>query len=676
MSAKKVVTDFGDYLIRVGLSVALGLVVYQLGLSYFQNANVALALMAAAFVANLFAPGIITGAVITTVVAVLTYNLVYDYATGRNLPYSNLFTAEVILILLSYAIPLYAYVRTRTVAALAWGLPPFFVGVALVANYALISLPSGSLTPYDGMILGIRYIISATIMTVLVTVAVMGLTGVSVNARERWILIIFPSFSYLSLLGVSGFVPYGFSAQAPFLVLIAMVMGSLALFLVNHYEGSTYKLLSLIPISLANFSLFSLFSSLSLLEDVLNPLIVGLGEGVAAAVLIVPEAAYKLTKAKEQRHLFFQKRINLLEEINNLNTQLTSILKNVTTLQQMLNLDEAYVTALNNIRARLNEISNGAVSCEAGNLDCLTEIETRLQKTKESIKNIVSDVLFDARTINANILLFARDLGVPAENLVIPREKEIIYENLSELLDEAARQISQNMSRIKTHLMNLNNILINMLGSSLEIEGFEFYSIKELVNKLKTINLNEMAKELGSCIQNGRMSLDLVTDPRTRTELLDKLSRATLLPTSYAKFETSYNVLKKLADVLSEDLENLLTMLQELKKSVQFAELSEREALVKQAIATLYQNKPLCRKFRDLNSYRYELLKSIDLVKNKDTLIALNNLVNNMLPILRAKKTMPLKDLGVKEEFIPIFVSMLRSKGLTVRVEGEQLVVD
>jgi small-conductance mechanosensitive channel len=419
-----------------------------------------------------------------------------------------------------------------------------------------------------------------------------------------------------------------------------------------------------------------LYSSLGLLETSISPALAYVGAIAASVVLAVPESIYRFGKLKEEKQLFFQKRINILEDINVLNSELTKILKNVKTIERVMDLDEAYSTSLNNAKARLNELSNRVVSCKVGDLECLNEIQSEVEKVKDNIKSVVSDVLFDARAINANLIASAKNLGVVTENVNVPRENEIEFKDLDKQLEETTRQISENLSRIRSSILNLNNILSNLLGLNLEIEGIEFYSVKDLQSRLKTIDLSNVVTELNSCISYARSSIDIIMDPKTRAELLDGLSRASLLPVSYAKFELSYNVMKKLIDNLGESLENILTSLHELEKSIQLREIEERESIVKQAISALYQNAPTCRRLKELNSYRPELMKAIDLIKSRDALLALNNLTNNILPILRAKKALPINSLGLKEEFVPIFVSLLKSKGLSVRIEGDQLVAE
>jgi hypothetical protein len=173
-----------------------------------------------------------------------------------------------------------------------------------------------------------------------------------------------------------------------------------------------------------------------------------------------------------------------------------------------------------------------------------------------------------------------------------------------------------------------------------------------------------------------RALLETVSDNEVRYELLNSVSRAALLPFSYEKVVTVQKSAKKLLKVLTDEYTKEYKELEELNEETRADEVAQRANVLKDAIALLNSDDPICKRFSAVNSLLYEIKKALQLVDMKEEIKALDNLALTLGPVLQAKRAIPVSELGIKEEFIPLFISILRTKGYDVRVENGELKIE
>jgi hypothetical protein len=170
--------------------------------------------------------------------------------------------------------------------------------------------------------------------------------------------------------------------------------------------------------------------------------------------------------------------------------------------------------------------------------------------------------------------------------------------------------------------------------------------------------------------------LETVSDNGVRYELLNSISRAVLFPFSYEKVVTVQKSAKKLLKVLNDEYMKEYKELEELNEEIRADEVAQRANVLKDAVALLNGNDPVCKRFAAVNSLLNEIKKALQLVGMKEEIKALNNLALTWGPVLQAKKATPVSELGIKEELIPLFISILRTKGYNVRVENGVLKIE
>jgi type I site-specific restriction-modification system R (restriction) subunit len=273
-------------------------------------------------------------------------------------------------------------------------------------------------------------------------------------------------------------------------------------------------------------------------------------------------------------------------------------------------------------------------------------------------------------TRNNNFVTKFKRLGIVSRALQVPKDTDLKFETLTDFIDKLNDQVNESLLSIRNSVTSIDQALEELLGRKIVANYGDVLSLDNVVD---TLNPEVFDQEIRMCTNNMRALLETVSDNEVRYELLNSISRAALLPFSYEKVVTVQKSARKLLKVLSDEYTKEYKELEELNEKTRADEVTQRANVLKDAIALLSGNDPICKRFSAVNSLLYEIKKALQLVDMKEEIKALDSLALTLGPVLQAKRAIPVGELGIKEEFVPLFISILRTKGYDVRVENGEL---
>jgi len=674
----------GEYVWRAVVGALVGFISYYITFTYSLNFDLALLSMGLVFVLGLLLPGAVTVGLVTLYLA--SFLAIVSDAVFRvgldNLV--NVIIALAIVTVLSFVLPIYVYVRTRAVGVLAWGMTPLIISVFILyerlETLPYISQPS----PEVSFLLGLFTVnpnLFGELEGSLYVLSVLGLLSPSLNVRQRWKHVVFAPLSPLSYFvvillsnGLQGV--EGITTPLIILTMLLVAFSSATLVVLNYVEGDLLKLSAAILVAITGFVLSRIMTEPGFLPVGLSLVYTYLGVGLPPATVGVLGVSLYFGKSTQAKQTFHSKRIKLLEEINDLQNIVNKLIKGVSTLEKTLGLEDFYSKSISNIRASLFDLSNRVLSCEAPDLKCLVSIEEKLVEMKKGIVRNLSDFAFDVATRNNNFVTKFKRLGIVSRTIQVPKDTDLDFKTLTDFIEKLNEQVNESLLSIRNSVISFDQALEELLGRKLVANNEHYDDVLSLDKVVDTLNPEVFDQEIRMCTNNMRALLETVSDNEVRFELLNSVSRAALLPFSYEKVVTVQKSARKLLKVLSDEYTNEYKELEELNEEIRADEVAQRANVLKDAIALLNSDDPICKRFSAVNSLLYEIKKALQLVDMKEEIKALNNLALTLGPVLQAKGAIPVSELGIKEEFIPLFISILRTKGYNVKVENGELKIE
>ena len=673
----------GEYVWRAVVGALVGFISYYITFTYSLNFDLALLSMGLVFVLGLLLPGAVTVGLITLYLASFLA-IVSDAVYGVGLDnLVNVIVALTIVAVLSYVLPIYVYVRTRAVGVLAWGMTPFILSVFILyerlETLPYISHPS----PGVSFLLDLFTVnpkVFDELEGSLYVLSVLGLLSPSLNVRQRWKHVALAPLSPLSYFVVillsNGFHGIGAITTPLVLTMLLVAFSSATLVVLNYVERDPLKLSAAILVAITGFVLSRLMTEPGFLPVELSGVYTYLGIGLPPATVGVFRVSLYFGKLTQAKQTFYSKRIKLLGEINELQNTVNKLIKGVSTLEKTMGLGNYYSESISNIRASLFDLSNRVLSCEAPDLKCLESVEEKLVEIKNGIVRNLSDLAFDVMTRNNNFVTKFKRLGIVSTTIQVPKETDLNFETLTNFIEKLNEQVNESLLSIRNSVISIDQALEELLGRRIVANNEYYDDLSSLANVVNTLNPEVFDQEIRMCTNNMRALLETVSGNEVRYELLNSVSRAALLPFSYDKVVTVQKSARKLLKVLSDEYTKEYKELEELNEEIRADEVAQRANVLKDAIALLNGNDPICKRFSAVNSLLYEIKKALQLVNMKDEIKALDNLALTLGPVLQAKRAIPVSELGIKEEFIPLFISILRTKGYNVRVENGELKIE
>ncbi|GEM_PF-2209837 len=673
----------GEYVWRAVVGALVGFISYYITFMYSFNFDLALLSMGLVFVLGLLLPGAVSVSLATLYLAsflAIISDAVYRVGLDN---LANVIIALAIVTALSFVLPIYVYVRTRAVGVLAWGMAPLIISVFILYE-KLRTLPYVFQSSTGvSFLLGLFTVnpnIFGELEGSLYVLSVLGLLSPSLNGRQRWKHVVLAPLSPLSYFVViflsNGLQGVG-TITTPLLMTMLLVAFSFAtLVVLNYVEGDLLKLPAAILVAITGFVLSRLMTEPGFLPVGLSWLYTYLGIGLPPATVGVLGLSLYFGKLTQAKQTFYSKRVKLLEEINDLQNIVNKLIKGVSTLEKTVGLEDFYSKSISHIKASLVDLPNKVLSCEAPDLKCLENIEEKLVEIKKGIVRNLSDLAFDVVTRNNNFVAKFKRLGIISLTIQAPKDTDLKFETLTDFIEKLNEQVNESLLSIRNSVISIDQALEELLGHKLVVNNEYYDDVLSLANVVATLNPDVFDQEISMCTNNVRALLETVTDDELRYELLNNISRAAILPFSYEKIVTVQKSAKKLLQALSDEYTKKYKELEELNEETRTDEVAQRANVLKDAIALLNGNDPICKRFSAVNGLLYEIKKALQLVEMKEEIKALNNLALTLGPVLQAKKAIPVSELGIKEEFIPLFISILRTKGYDVRVENGELKIE
>ena len=670
----------GEYVWRAVVGALVGFISYYITFTYSLNFDLALLSMGLVFVLGLLLPWAVTVGLVTLYLASFLA-IVSDavYRVGLNNLVNVIITLAIVTVL-SFVLPIYVYVRTRAVGVLAWGMTPLIISVFILyerlETLPYISQPSSGASFLLGLFT-VNPNVFGELEGSLYVLSVLGLLSPSLNVRQRWKHVVLAPLSPLSyfvvMLSSNGLQGVGATTTPLILAMLLVAFSSVTLVVLNYVEGDLLKLSAAIPVAITGFVLSRLMTEPGFLPVGLGWVYTYLGIGLPSATAGVLGVSLYFGKSKQAKQMFYSKRIKLLEEINDLQNVINKLIKGVSTLEKTIGLEDFYSKSISNVRGSLIDLPNKVISCEARDLKCLESVEEKLVEIKKGIVRNLSDLAFDVVTRNNNFVTKFKRLGIVSRTVQVPKDTDLNFENLTNFVEKLNEQVNESLLSIRNSVINIDQALEELLGRKIVVNNEYYDDVLSLANMVDTLNPEVFDQEIRMCTSNMRALLETVSDNEVRYELLNSMSRAALLPFSYEKVVTVQKSAKKLLKVLSDEYTKEYKEVEELNEEIRADEVAQRANVLKDAIALLNGNDPICKRFSAVNSLLYEIKKALKLVDMKEEIKALDNLALTLGPVLQAKRAVPVSELGIKEEFIPLFISILRTKGYDVRVENGEL---
>ncbi len=673
----------GEYAWRAVVGALVGFLSFYITFMYSLNFDLALLSMGLVFVLGLLLPGAVTVGLVTLyLVSFLAIVSDAVYRVGLD-NLVNVIIALAIVTVLSFVMPIYVYVRTRAVGVLAWGMTPLIIS-AFILYERLETLPYVSQpSPGVSFLLGLFTVnpnVFGELEGSLYVLSLLGLLSPSLNVGQRWKHVVLAPLSPLSyfvvILSSNGLQGEGAITSPLVLTIIIVAFSSATLVVLNYVEGDLLKLSAAILVAITGFVLSRLMTEPGFLPVGLSPVYTYLGVGLPPATVGVLGVSLYFGKSTQAKQAFYSKRIGLLEEINDLQNIINKLIKGVSTLEKTIGLEDFYSKSISNIRASLIDLPNKVLSCEAPDLKCLESIEEKVVEIKKGIVRNLSDLAFDVVTRNNNFVTKFKRLGIVSRTIQAPKDTDINFETLTDFIEKFNEQVNESLLSIRNSVISIDQALEELLGRKIVANNEYYDDVLSLDNVVGTLNPEVFDQEIRMCTNNMRALLETVSDSEARYELLNSISRAALLPFSYEKVITVQKSAKKLLKVLSDEYTKEYKELEELNEETRADEVTQRANVLKDAITLLNGNDPICKRFSAVNSLLYEIKKALQLVDMKEEIKALNNLALTLGPVLQAKGAIPISELGIKDEFIPLFISVLKTKGYDVRVENGELKIE
>jgi hypothetical protein len=606
----------GEYAWRAVVGALVGFISYYITFTYSLNFDLALLSMGIAFVLGLLLPGAVTVGLVTLYLA--SFSAIVSDAVYRvgldNL--MNVIIALVTVTVLSFVLPIYVYVRTRAVGVLAWGMTPFIISLFTLyerlETLPYISQPS----PGVSFLLGLFAVnpnVFGELEGSLYVLSVLGLLSPSLNVSQRWKHVVLTPLSPLSyfvvMLSSNGLQSVGAITTLLVLTMLIVAFSSATLVVLNYVEGDLLKLSAAVLVAITGFVLSRLMTEPGFVPVGLSPVYTYLGIGLPPATVGVLGASIYFGKSTQAKQTFYSNRIKLLGEINDLQNTINKLIKGVSTLEKTMGLENYYSESISNIRASLFDLPDKVSSCEAPDLKCLESIEEKLVEIKNGIVRNLSDLAFDVMTRNNNFVTKFKRLGIVSTTIQVPKETDLNFETLTNFIEKLNEQVNESLLSIRNSVISIDQALEELLGRRIVAYNEYYDDLSSLANVVDTLNPEVFDQEIRMCTNNMRALLETVSDSEARYELLNSVSRAALLPFSYEKVVTVQKSARKLLRVLSDEYTKEYKELEELNKEIRTDEVAQRANVLKDAIALLSGNDPICKRFSAVNSLLYEIKK-------------------------------------------------------------------
>mgnify|MGYP001772608197 CR=1 FL=1 len=656
-----------DYVNRALLGITSGIALYVFIYSLTQSTGFSLAAFGLSIIISIFSPFSIAVVGSATFFSILLYTI-FEVAVNVQHPPVELvyfLVLAIISLIFSFTIPAYVYIYSRTSGYLLVGIAVFYTSIALMA-LKLVDLAKSLGINMGNIPINFLSFYSAKIYIALwLALSIVGFSQPVRNESVKLRSIALTPLAYITPLTLVRFYyPY---SSAFYFVLAGVIASYITLILIgskNEYvrlSGGVTELVSAVTYGFG-FYLPSLIPS---------PLLLVLG-GIIGLVEVVSIEMYSRALASiNQKRLIVEERSLVLEKIRN-------TIDGIEKIEDQLSLpltstDKKVIESLENAKAELEALPNELLKCKPTDAACIKAVGDRLTTIKKEVEVNVNNFLFGIISENNSVANFLKKYGILINQVEQPK-MDIPFDQLQVYSKTVIESVLKNLNAAISTIKNLNAKLNDMLGMELTTKPLIGISIKNLPDLIDEGRLKEIDERLDRCLRAARSLTDILSDSRTKVEIASSISQASMLPISYEKVIDSYTTLRKLTTELKKDLEAMQKGLEELSTAIKTEQMKVRIDAVRESRGFLDSNAPMCENINKVFIYIPQLTDAYNMVRNKDNIETLAQLISAVLPTLESKEYVSVEELGISPDFLPYVLEILWSKGVNARAEKDKIV--
>ena len=660
-----------DYVNRVLIGLSSGIVLYFL--TYIVTLNVQFSLAALGLVTILsafspFALGILgTGSVLT--IFLYVFLAAVSRAQGVIGSFYSLLFDSVLLLIFAFAMPIYLYVKSKTTGYLLVGFAAF-LGTAAILLSGLATLvirldldlgnlmPSVYLSEFQAL---------STYTPWWLAFSLAGFGQVVRNESSYFKAVALTPLAYVPLIIIAKSVQV---SPLPFFLLVGgVVLSYVTLVLVNSRSSYTRIVGGLTEIISSVVYGFGLYLS----GLIAQASILAIGGIIGFAEVISLEVYANLVALVQQKRLIAEERTVTLERIRATAEKIEAI-QNALTLSTYTTSQEKIIDYLEKAKSEAEGLANELLKCKPDNVYCIRSIASKLETIRKDIEVEVNSYLFNLISENNSVANILKKYGILI-NPIEQNKTDVVFDQLPAYAKTVTEGVLRNMNVVSTVLKNMNTKLYETLGTDLGTRPLLGVNLKNVISLIDERKLKEIDEQLDRCMNSGRALSDIINDSKTKVEIVTQISQVSVLPISYEKVMNSHAALTKLVNALKNDLVKMEKSLEDIASVMNTDQMKARLDAVKETIKVLNSQKPMCTVLNEAFVYLPELLDAYQLVKNKDSIMSLAQLIDVIMPTLEAKEYININDLGISQDFVPYVLEMMWSKGKRAKVEKDKIVL-
>ena len=660
-----------DYLNRILIGLSSGIVMYFLTYMATLNLQFSLAALGLVTILSAFSPFAIGVLGTGTVLTIFLYTFLATVSRAQGVPGSvySLLTDTVILLIFSFAIPIYLYVKSKTTGYLLAGFGAFLGTVAillrdLVAMIINLNLNLSNLIP-TAYLSYFQLLSSYTPWWLALSLA--GFGQIIRNESAYFKAVALTPLAYVPLIIVARSVQV---SPLPFYLLIGGVVLSYAtLVLVNSKSSYTRIVGGVTEIVSSVVYGFGLYLS----GIVAQASIFAVGGIIGFAEVISLEIYANLVALVQQKRMVTEERTATLERIRATAEKIEAI-QNALTLSTYTSSQEKIIDYLEKAKSETESLANDLLKCKPDNVYCIRNISNRLETIRKDVEVEVNNYLFNLISENNTVVNILKKFGILI-NPIEQNKSDVMFDQLPGYAKTVTESVLRNMNIVSTVIKNMNTKLHETLGTDLGTRPLLGVNLKNVISLIDERKLKEIDEQLDRCLNSGRALTDIISDSKTKVETATQLSQVSVLPISYEKVINSHAAITKLVNALKSDLVKMKKSLEDLATVMNTEQMKTRLDAVNETIKVLNSQKPMCTVLNEAFVYLPELLDAYQLVRNKDSIMSLAQLIDVIMPTLEAKEYVNISELGISQDFVPYVLEMMWSKGKRARVEKDKIVL-
>ena len=662
-----------DYVNRILVGLSSGIVMYFLTYILTLNFQFSLATLGLVMILSAFSPLPIGVLGTGSVLIISIYMLLEIITRAQSIP-NNIYSFlidTVLLLIFSFAVPIYIYSKSKTTGYLLVGFAAFLgTGAILLEELTEIIVKLN---------LNLGYLIPNTYLfefqklnTYSAWWLAFSLAGFGQIIRNKSIhlnaVVLVPS-AYIPLIIVAKSV--GISMLPFYLLVVGAILSYATISLVNSKSSYTRMIGGLTELASSIVYGFGLYQA----GLVSQASILTLGGVIGFGEIFSVEVYANMIALIQRRKQVVEERKAILERIRSTAERIEAIRDALMLITSSSSKDKM-IDYLEKEKSETEKLANELLECKPNDAYCITNISSRLETLRKNIEVEVNNYLFNLISENNSVANILKKYGIII-NLMEPNKSDITFDQLPAYAKTITEGLITNLNIVSTVLKNMNTKLHETLGTDLGVDNsllnMNLKTVASLIDERKLIEINE---QLDRCLNSSRALSDLVSDTKTKVEIATQVSQVSLLPISYEKVMNSYAAISKLVNTLKSELARMEKLLEELITVMNTEQMKTRLEAVKETIKVLNSQKPMCTVLNEAFVYLPELLDAYQLVKNKDSIMSLAQLIDIIMPTLETKKYININELGISQDFIPYVLEMIRSKGKRVKVENDKIILN